>query len=132
MTPLHYATARGHNDVLAHLIAAGADLEAASLQGATSLQIAAEMGQPGAIQVLVTAGANVEAAGDEGQMRPLHAAAISGDVKALECVKVLLQAGAMPSATDAQNRTPLQLAAEAGDDEVVDALKAAVASKEEL
>ena len=90
------------------------------------------MGQPGAIQVLVTAGANVEAAGDEGQMRPLHAAAISGDVKALECVKVLLQAGAMPSATDAQNMTPLQLAAEAGDDEVVDALKAAVASKEEL
>ena len=41
MTPLHYATARGHNDVLAQLIAAGADLEAASLQGVTGLQIAA-------------------------------------------------------------------------------------------
>jgi ankyrin repeat protein len=73
---LHLAARHCHPVVVHQLLAAGASLEAADVQGHTPLHIAALAGRCGVVQQLLAAGSNLAAADAEGRT-PLHSAAIS-------------------------------------------------------
>jgi ankyrin repeat protein len=73
-TPLHCATWKGHQDVAACLIAAGADVNAHNENdhwGTTPLHAAAHANQAGIAQLLINHGAEVNAKDMHG-MTPLH------------------------------------------------------------
>lgn len=125
-TALHYAAARGHTALLDVLVSAGASLEAQTSNGVTALQMAAEKAQTATITALIKAGANVNAASDTGRNTPLHAAILSHHVNALGSVQALLAAGSNVEAVNSEGKTALMLAKEADDEEVVEAIQAAL------
>ena len=92
-------------DIIAALVAAGADWKATLPDGTTALHIAARRGLTRWLEAALTAGLHVNAAAASGYT-PLHYAAESG---ALECVQKLLAAGARGDAmtTDDWKITPL-------------------------
>ena len=97
------ATAQGELD-------AGADPQARDGAGRTVLHVATEVSDdPGVIEVLLDAGADPEApvAFSDGE-RPLHTAAVRSDPGFAE---VLLERGADVDGTDANDQTPLHVAA---------------------
>ncbi|MFC1736976.1 ankyrin repeat domain-containing protein [Candidatus Hydrogenedentota bacterium] len=57
-TPLHFAAAQGHKDIVEFLIENGADVNAKSEDGSTPLFIAVEMEQPEIAQLLFEQGAH--------------------------------------------------------------------------
>jgi len=124
-TPLHFAASRGHMEILNALLTAGANTEAQTANSVTPLQMAAEKAQTEAILALVNAGANVQAAADPGKMTPLHAACYSGHMHAPEAVRALLNAGAKLDAMNDQGKTPLMLATQAEDEEIIEDLQKA-------
>lgn len=144
-TPLMAATYRGHRDVVAVLIDAGADLDVFaaaatgriaelryaissgsadgySYDGWTPLHLAAFFGQLEAVKLLLDSGADVSAVSRNSlQNTPLHAAAAG---KHEDAALVLLARGADPSAVDAGGYTPLMIAEENQLTEVVAAIAA--------
>ena len=128
-TALHYAASRGQIDILKALLKSGAQTEAQTANGVTAIQMAAEKAQSKVIKALAEAGANVQAAGDSGKITALHAASYSGHMHAPEAVQTLLSVGAKLDALDAKGRSPLMLATEADDEEVIEILKAAAAAR---
>lgn len=58
--PLHNAAARGREDALAALLAAGADVDAVDLYGTTAVMDAAARGRARAVRRLLAAGARVD------------------------------------------------------------------------
>jgi len=56
-TPLIYAAAEGHADVVRLLLSAGANKEAEDHWGHTALQVAKENHHPGIVKLLLDAGA---------------------------------------------------------------------------
>ena len=75
---------------------------------ATALQLAAFLGNMGALKVLIERGANIENRGlMPRKMTPLHMAVLGGHN---EAVSVLLEAGARTDAKDSAGRTPADLA----------------------
>ena len=86
---------------------AGADLEARSEMGNTSLHMAAATGNAKVIAVLAAAGANLEARDEKG-FTPLHTAAvIPGNA---EAIAALLQAGADPKVRNNSDELPFDYA----------------------
>jgi ankyrin repeat protein len=67
VTPLHSATAGGHEDVARLLIKAGADVNARQRHGYTPLHGAAQNGQVDLVDVLLEAGADPAARTDDGR-----------------------------------------------------------------
>ena len=115
-TPLHAAALSCHADVIAYLLARGADLGAKDAAGNTPLHVAAAEGQRAptahksrraAVKLLLAAGADVNAANEEG-LTTLHLAlARQRD----ELLDLLLENGADLKAKDKSGRTPLHYAA---------------------
>ena len=105
-TALHYLCRWEANNCVADdrvaciklLIDAGANLEAVDLNGHTPLQFAANFANAEIVSLLLDAGANVNAVSDLGSTA-LHLAA-------LDCVEVLLAAGADINVRDNSGRTP--------------------------
>ena len=94
-TALWHASARGHADAVAELIAHGASTEKARHGGATPLIVASRRGHLGAVRALVDARADLGATCPGEGRTPLHLAADGGH----EAVcGVLLGAGADPTA----------------------------------
>ena len=124
-TALHGAADAGATDIAQLLLDAGADVNAADLDGGRPLHFAARSGGKASVELLVAAGAEVGAV-DEGGGTPLLAAAWLGNV---EVVRVLLAAGA---AVDhyMDGFTPLMAAAREGHLAVLHALLDAGASLE--
>src|SRR4030042_2888319 len=65
-TPLHFASYAGNREIVAFLIANGADVRATDPEGFTPLHWAASAGQADAAGALIAAGADPTAAGGPG------------------------------------------------------------------
>jgi hypothetical protein len=117
-TPLFAAAAKGANDVVQLLLAAGADVSTADSDGRTALHAAVEAGFPQVVYLLLAAGADVHAAESHG-MTPLHAAVDKGQG---DIAQLLLAAGARVDAAQGGSWTPLHTATTHGHLEIVQLL----------
>lgn len=120
-TPLIAASFGGHREVVALLLARGADPRPRNVQGRTALHQAADQGHAAIVALLCEAGAPLDAV-DFHRHTALHVAAWQ-DHRA--CVDVLLAAGVDREAQDVNGDTALALAATEPVPEVVRALLAA-------
>lgn len=111
-----------HRDTaqLRKLLASGASVNAAQVDGTTALHWAAYHEDGEAVGILIRAGANSNARNRYG-MAPLAQACINGNAA---IVKQLLAAGAEVNATLKGGETPLMLAARSGNIDAVNALLA--------
>lgn len=114
-TVLHYAAMANHANVIARLIAGGANVEAVDYRLRTPLMIAASGGNTAAIGALIDAGANLEAL-DENNRTALMRAALSGEVAP---VRKLLDAYSNLEAEDADGNTALMYAVDCDHADVV-------------
>jgi uncharacterized protein len=103
------------------LVDQGADVNAASADGATALHWASYWDDPDAVGLLLRAGADPRAANDLGAT-PLWNAAMNGSA---ETARRLLAAGADPNAALLSGETPVMTAARAGSAAVLELLLAA-------
>jgi len=110
---------RGSEETLRTLLAAGADINAAQLDGATALHWAAQHDDADTARLLLRAGAAPNAANRAG-VTPLRLAAINGSAAMIE---LLLDAGADANAPlTASGDTALMMAARTGKMEAVELL----------
>lgn len=122
-TPLHRAARDGRPRVARRLVDAGAEIEATDQKGHTPLHLAARQDAAEVAKALIDAGANTEACANA-RGRPLQEAARG---EAPSAARVLVEEARL-DATDAQNKTPLHVAAEVDAAEVAEVLVDAGAS----
>ena len=89
---------------------AGANLEATDRLGRTPLHCAATAGKPDLLSLLIQAGVNVEAVDRYANATALHDAASSSERGVVDCVELLLAAGADMDARDTSGRRPFDIA----------------------
>jgi len=106
MTPLHYASSSGSQDLVKTLLEYGANVDALNTQSDTPLNLACAYGYTMSIFLLVEYGANVKISNTNGHT-PLQCIVKHGDV---DCTKLLLDKGADIDATDVNGLTPLLVA----------------------
>jgi len=104
-TPLHFAAASGHREVVDYLLAHGADPNARNNAQETPLYGAALAGHAEVVQVLLAHGANLSLASTAGP--PINVAALLGNT---EVVRVLLDHGADVNSRNSSGETPLHAA----------------------
>ena len=116
ITPLQLA-ASGSEELVAGLIAYGADVNPAGYAGQTALMIACANRRPGIAKSLLNHHADVNKRDALGRTALIHAA-FGGDDEAggdSECISSLLDFGADPNAADSQGHTALMGTAFYGD-----------------
>jgi ankyrin repeat protein len=120
-TPLGFGVFFGQPEVVKALLAAGADVNAASRESmkVTPLASAAAAQQTSIARLLIDHGANVNARAASGHI-PLHEASANGNV---ELVKLLIQNGADVNAKTDDGKTPLDFAIEYKRPEVIELLE---------
>lgn len=112
-TPLHIASELGAVDVMAALIAAGADIEAEGRGGAHPLHLAAKKNQSAAVKLLIEHGAEVDSRDSFG-FTPLMVA-LDFPPEGFDAAEVLIASGADLNAQDQPDRwTALHWAADKG------------------
>ncbi|KAK8129310.1 hypothetical protein PG999_001690 [Apiospora kogelbergensis] len=109
-TPLWWATANGHEEIVHILLDGGADIEARDNDGRTSLWMAVVSRHLSVAELLIKRGADIEAR-DGGGRTPLWAAAAAGYKEVSE---LLIENGANIEVTDDFTWTPLHQAASHG------------------
>jgi len=109
-TPLHFASVVGKPDILAFLIASGADVRATDPGGFTPLHWAAAEGQADAARALIAAGADPNALSPQG-VSTLESAFYG---RHPEAVEALLQGGLKVEAKGEEGRALLHRGAQAG------------------
>eukprot|EP00903_Cladosiphon_okamuranus_P008515 g8179.t1 len=110
--PLEHAAARGNLDLFSKLLGAGADASAGwrgdvnsrLTYGTTTLHVAAESDQAGAVHALIEAGADIET---DGEKTPLSEAIFRNSPSAM---LALFEHGANVNARDKHDWTPLHFA----------------------
>ena len=105
-TPLHFAVQEGFDEIVAMLLVGGAGAQCETLEGATPMHLAAATGQAAILRRLIRTGVDC----DHPARRygtPLHQAAFNDHV---ECVELLLSAGAARTLRTDDGRTPSELA----------------------
>jgi ankyrin repeat protein len=118
-TALHIAALRDHLEIANLLIAAGANVKAATRYNITPLSLACKNGNAAMIESFLKAGADANSASEQGQTA-LMTAALTGKVDAL---KVLLAHGADVHAKEPiRGQTALMWAASEGNTEAVEML----------
>jgi|APGre2960657444_1045066.scaffolds.fasta_scaffold01936_8 hypothetical protein len=112
-TPLHYAAAKGREDITRVLLNAGAKPEVTTDVGRRPLHWAARNGHSEVCRYLLNAGAKIDAASspDDCLCTPLHLAAQLGKVTT---VRLLLECGASVLRVHAGGSTPLHDVARGG------------------
>lgn len=109
LTPLVWATQKGHVKVVRVLLDAGANVDWSSPKdGSTALHIAAQKGFTEIVELLIQAGVSVNTRMNEGYT-PLHLAAQEAHV---EIVALLIDAGADVHAINDHRHTPLHSASQ--------------------
>ncbi len=121
-TALHAAAVQGHADVVAILLAAGADVDALDEYGSTPLLNAAGPSNAASVALLLEAGADLHYRDSLYGQTPIRRAAEWGKA---EVLRPLLAAGADPNEWSPTDYTPLMTAAEAGSLTCVEVLLAA-------
>ncbi len=121
-TPLYVAASHGDKEVVELLIAGGANVDQGDDTNMTPLQWAAWSGDTEIIELLIAHGANVNSRESVGRdigmgFTPLHSAAAMGRT---EAVRLLIAKGADVNAKDKFGRTPRDLAAQNGNEQVVE------------
>ncbi|WP_419658793.1 ankyrin repeat domain-containing protein [Desulfosarcina variabilis] len=96
LSPLSIAIKSHNTETFSWLIENGADINSVDYQGHTPIFYAAYSGFSDMVAQLINNGADVNAAAKDGRT-PLHAAAIGEQV---DCLKLCLQAGAIPRQSD--------------------------------
>lgn len=111
--PLQYAVARGHIEIARILVENGADVNFRIEKGGTPLMGAAACLKPGSIEFLLSKGADPNKRGN-GNLFPL-ACPFQPDVaavdKQIECIRLLVSAGAQINERTDSGFTPLMKAA---------------------
>ncbi len=118
-TPLHWAAANGHNDVVNFLLSNKADVNAKDNSGDTPLHEVAGKGYKDTAELLLANGADVKAKDNNGYT-PLHYAVLG---RQLELAQLLLGKKADVNARDSKGRTPAQLAAAKGYKDIAEVLQ---------
>jgi ankyrin repeat protein len=116
-TPMHYAAAYGYVDAADTLFSLGAQLDARDVVGGTPLHTAAENGSVDVALLLFTKGASINSQTTFFNLTPLHCAILHGRK---EMVKLLISIGANITIKDKSGKTPLDLAEESGDQDLVE------------
>ncbi len=108
-TALHLAASRPNGaDIMAALIASGADIDAVDAEWRTPLHLAAANAGLDEVRLLLQAGADITSEDAEYET-PLHEVARRPDASP-DVVSALLEAGASPDARANEDKTPLILA----------------------
>ncbi|KAF8417598.1 hypothetical protein EV426DRAFT_578107 [Tirmania nivea] len=113
-TPLHCASASGHQEIAKLLIERGADIAAAGRGGNTPLHSASSNGHQEVAKLLIERGADIAAAGRGGDT-PLHSASSNGHQ---EIARLLIERGADIAAAGRGGNTPLHSAIWNGHQEI--------------
>eukprot|EP00249_Psilotum_nudum_P006859 c20117_g1_i1 orf=889-2313(+) len=95
-TPLHFAAAQGHNEIVMLLLHAGIDIDIRNYCGQTALMQACRYGHWEVVQTLILNKANVKRADYLNGRTALHFAAINGHAR---CIRLLF-ADYIPSVVD--------------------------------
>jgi ankyrin repeat protein len=119
-TPLHCAAYNGQLEVARLLLSKGANIEAKEMNGCTPLHIASFMGHNQVVKLLISQGANLEAKDDKNGATPLSWAVAAGKK---DVVETLLSNGAEVNAKDKKGETPLAVATQAKNQEIMTLLK---------
>ncbi len=123
-TPIFFASLRGHRNIAARLIEAGARIDIKDMRGRSAFHIAALRGHANLVDLFYHNGARINQRDDLG-MTPLHTAAYGGQE---ESARLLLSLGADAKLKDFSGQTPLHLASLAGDKDCAAVIAAAGAS----
>lgn len=127
-TPLQQAARKGQVNLVRDLLNKGAPINARDNAGWTPLHDAVRKGSAAIVNlILAKEGVEVDACSkpEQGGLAPLHDASEVGHI---DIVKSLLAAKASVLVTDARGRTPLDVAAEEGHDDVFAELRRAFCS----
>lgn len=131
-TPLQIAIINGSDEFAVQMINFGADVNWETYEQFTPLHFAAQYGRETVLDALLSNGADVNRE-TANSVTPLHLAVIS---RHFSIVMKLVTAGANLEtkglSQDGSSRTALRLAADMGDDEIVEFLLSKGARKEEL
>jgi ankyrin repeat protein/beta-lactamase regulating signal transducer with metallopeptidase domain len=119
-TPLIWAAQKGHASVIELLLAKGADINARCLNGLTALHYAARAGHGNVVELLISKGADISASDFYEGLIPLHHAARGGHV---DVAKALISKGVDVNAKDNYGRSPLDLAKQQRQKEMVELLR---------
>ncbi|OZJ03901.1 hypothetical protein BZG36_03284 [Bifiguratus adelaidae] len=109
-TPLHWAAAGGHDDIVDFLLGQGAKVDAADDSGWTPLLIAVSAGHKSTARILIEHNADINRANDSGQTA-IHYAASKNRI---EIAKLLVEKGVDVNATNDIKQTALHRAATLG------------------
>lgn len=109
---LHEAAFAGHTDILATLIAAGADVHSRDSAGRTPWLDAARSGRIGALEKLAEAGADIAAV--DANQRNAVMLACTAEAASPALIRRLLELGVAPDHADAEGKRAVDLAAAAG------------------
>jgi ankyrin repeat protein len=120
-TALIYAAAKGSLDIVQILLAAGADVNAASNSGQTTLSESAYWGHLKIVNLLISAGADVNIQEIDGTTLLMKALMFASG--RLDIVKVLVNAGAEPNIRNNAGKTALSIALEKNNTEAVQILR---------
>ncbi|MGD2135979.1 MAG: ankyrin repeat domain-containing protein [Gemmatimonadales bacterium] len=123
-TPLHRAAEAGRAEVIDMLLAAGANVNAGDVVGASPLHWAAQSGNRAIVELLLARGADAGNATDGG-VTALHYVAESEAPGAWDVAEMLLRNGVPVNEQDFEGATPLHYAARAGRRDIAERLVAA-------
>jgi len=128
-TPLHLAVRRPDNEkAIGHLLQQGADLSITDPTGRNALLVSVGSNQKEYIKLLVSNGIDINSQDNDGNTA-LHypLSNVLRDKRYLpyskEIVKILLEEGADPHIRNKEAKSPMDLAVESGEDELINLLK---------